>query len=189
LIKKINIGRDADDPSTPNPSSRSPVTARFNRLPASGYLWRLIALLSLWRILSKFYEIALTALSRGLIRAGGSTAMRTAVRAINTNQAILRAATVPRTVHRNLVVLQPLPIDSAAARFLIGCACLVQNRRNRGEWRRRTRPRRGLVRFIAGAASAYSWSRIDSYIAEWVPEDRRGKGVRINYGLMYLAFR
>jgi len=27
---------------------------------------------------------------------------------------------------------------------------------------------------------------IDSYIAEWVPKDRRGKAFAINYGLMWI---
>src|SRR5258707_6873083 len=46
------------------------LTARLDRLPASRYLWRLIALLSLCGFF-EIYEIALTStLSPGLIRAG-----------------------------------------------------------------------------------------------------------------------
>src|SRR5580700_1070958 len=44
--------------------------ARFDRLPASAYLWKLIALLSLCGFF-EIYEIALTStLSPGLLRAG-----------------------------------------------------------------------------------------------------------------------
>ncbi|MEA3135166.1 MAG: transporter, putative metabolite:H+ symporter, partial [Gammaproteobacteria bacterium] len=70
LIKSINTQREA---AAEDPESREQVamiTARFNRLPASRYMWQLIALLSLCGFF-EIYEIALTStLSPGLIRAG-----------------------------------------------------------------------------------------------------------------------
>jgi putative MFS transporter len=69
LIKPINIPRDAAE-QPESVEQIALITARFNRLPASRYMWQLIALLSLCGFF-EIYEIALTStLSPGLIRAG-----------------------------------------------------------------------------------------------------------------------
>src|SRR5882762_6478072 len=70
LINPINIQRDATVEHAEPVEQVAVITARFNRLPASRYMWQLIVLLSLCGFF-EIYEIALTStLSPGLIRAG-----------------------------------------------------------------------------------------------------------------------
>ena len=70
MITSINIARDPAPGDLAAQDQLALIIARFNRLPASAYLWRLIALLSLCGFF-EIYEIALTStLSPGLIRAG-----------------------------------------------------------------------------------------------------------------------
>jgi len=184
LIKSINIGRDATTEHPESVEQVALITARFNRLPASGYLWRLIALLSLCGFF-EIYEIALTStLSPGLIRAGVFNADANGLFGL-TDQASFAAATflglfigtssfaaVADRFGRRAILIGSLAWYIAATAVMA-----AQNTALGVDW----------WRFIAGAGVGVQLVTIDSYIAEWVPKDRRGKAFAINYGLMYLA--
>ncbi len=160
------------------------IIARFNRLPASASLWKLIALLSLCGFF-EIYEIALTStLSPGLIRAGVFHADANGLFGL-TDQASFAAATflglfigtsafaaVADRFGRRAVLLGSLAWYVAATAVMA-----VQN----------TALSVDLWRFIAGTGVGVQLVTIDSYVAEWVPKDRRGKAFALNYGLMYLA--
>jgi putative MFS transporter len=160
------------------------ITARFNRLPASRYTWQLIALLSLCGFF-EIYEIALTStLSPGLIRAGVFNADAKGLFGL-TDQASFAAATflglfvgtslfasVADRLGRRAILLGSLAWYIAATAVMA-----AQN----------TAISVDFWRLIAGIGVGVQLITIDSYIAEWVPKDRRGRAFAINYGLMYLA--
>jgi putative MFS transporter len=185
LIKTINIQSDAATAEHPQSAERAAmITARLNRLPASAYTWRLIALLSLCGFF-EIYEIALTStLSPGLIRAGVFNADAKGLFGL-TDQASFGAATflglfigtslfsaVADRFGRRAILLGSLVWYIAATTVMAAQSTAVTV---------------DLWRFIAGAGVGVQLVTIDSYIAEWVPKDRRGKAFAINYGLMYLA--
>jgi len=160
------------------------IIARFDRLPASAYLWKLIALLSLCGFF-EIYEIALTGtLSPGLIRAGVFHADAKGLFGL-TDQASFAAATflglfigtssfaaVADHFGRRAVLLGSLAWYVAATAVMA-----AQN----------TALSVDLWRFIAGTGVGVQLVTIDSYVAEWVPKDRRGRAFALNYGLMYVA--
>jgi len=160
------------------------ITARFNRLPASRYTWQLIALLSLCGFF-EIYEIALTStLSPGLIRAGVFNADAKGLFGL-TDQASFAAATflglfvgtslfasVADRLGRRAILLGSLAWYIAATVVMA-----AQN----------TAVSVDFWRLTAGIGVGVQLITIDSYIAEWVPKDRRGRAFAINYGLMYLA--
>jgi putative MFS transporter len=184
LTKSINIQPDAAAEHPESAQQVAMLTARFNRLPASRYLWQLIALLSLCGFF-EIYEIALTStLSPGLIRAGVFNADAKGLFGL-TDQASFAAATflglfigtslfaaVADRLGRRTILLGSLAWYIAATVVMA-----AQN----------TAVSVDLWRFIAGVGVGVQLVTIDSYIAEWVPKDRRGKAFAINYGLMYLA--
>jgi putative MFS transporter len=160
------------------------ITARLNRLPASGYMWQLIILLSMCGFF-EIYEIALTStLSPGLIRAGVFNADAKGLFGL-TDQASFAAATflglfigtssfavVADRFGRRAIVLGSLAwyVAATAAMALQNTAVSVDS------WR-----------LIAGIGVGVQLVTIDSYVAEWVPKDLRGRAFAVNYGLMYLA--
>jgi putative MFS transporter len=184
LTKTINIQSDAAGAHPEAIERVADITARLDRLPASRYLWQLIALLSLCGFF-EIYEIALTStLSPGLIRAGVFNADAKGLFGL-TDQASFAAATflglfigtslfaaVADTLGRRSILLGSLVWYIAATVVMA-----AQNNAVSVD----------LWRFIAGVGVGVQLVTIDSYIAEWVPKDRRGKAFAINYGLMYLA--
>jgi putative MFS transporter len=184
LTKSINIPRDAAAQHPESAQQAAMIMARFNRLPASRYLWRLIALLSLCGFF-EIYEIALTStLSPGLIRAGVFNADAKGLFGL-TDQASFAAATflglfigtslfaaVADRLGRRAILIGSLAWYIAATAVMA-----AQN----------TAISVDLWRLIAGAGVGVQLVTIDSYIAEWVPSERRGKAFAINYGLMYMA--
>ena len=184
LINSINIQPDAAA-KLPEPGQQlATITARFDRLPASRYLWKLVALLSLCGFF-EVYEIALTAtLSPGLIHAGVFNADAKGLFGLS-DQASFAAATflglfvgtsffaaVADRCGRRTILIGSLVWYIAATAMMA-----AQNSATGVD----------LLRFIAGVGVGVQLVTIDSYIAEWVPKDRRGKAFAINYGLMYLA--
>jgi MFS transporter, putative metabolite:H+ symporter len=159
------------------------LTARLDRLPASGYLWRLVILLSLCGFF-EIYEIALTStLSPGLIHAGVFKEARGLFGL--TDQASFAAVTF-------LGLFVGTAAFSAGAdrfgrrRVLIGsllwyvAATAVMAAQN-------TAVSVDSWRFMAGIGVGVQLVTIDSYIAELVPRKLRGRAFAVNYGLMYLA--
>jgi putative MFS transporter len=184
LTKLINIRPDAAARHPEAAQQAAMIMARFNRLPASRYLWRLIALLSLCGFF-EIYEIALTStLSPGLIRAGVFNADARGLFGL-TDQASFAAATflglfigtslfaaVADRLGRRVILLGSL------AWYIVATAVMAAQN---------TAISVDLWRLIAGAGVGVQLVTIDSYIAEWVPNERRGKAFAINYGLMYMA--
>ena len=184
MTKSINIGGAAAAQTAEAAQQAALIMARFNRLPASRYLWQLIALLSLCGFF-EIYEIALTStLSPGLIRAGVFNADAKGLFGL-TDQASFAAATflglfigtslfaaVADRLGRRAILIGSLAWYIAATTLMA-----AQN----------TAISVDLWRFVAGAGVGVQLITIDSYIAEWVPKDRRGKAFAINYALMYMA--
>jgi len=147
-------------------------------------MWQLIALLSLCGFF-EIYEIALTStLSPGLIRAGVFNADAKGLFGL-TDQASFAAATflglfigtssfaavADRFGRRSILI-------GSLAWYIAATAVMAAQNTAVGV---------DLWRLIAGVGVGVQLVTIDSYIAEWVPKDRRGKAFAINYGLMYLA--
>jgi MFS transporter, putative metabolite:H+ symporter len=187
LINSVNIQRDADAKAVTHSEGVervAQVTARLNRLPASRYTWHLIALLSSCGFF-EIYEIALTStLSPGLIRAGVFNADARGLFGL-TDQASFAAATflglfVGTSVFAAVadrLGRRPILLGSLAWYIAATAVMSAQNTAlSVDSWR-----------LIAGLGVGVQLVTIDSYIAEWVPKDRRGKAFAINYGLMYLA--
>jgi len=184
LIKSVNIRGGAAAETLESAQQAATIVARFNRLPASRYTWQLIALLSLCGFF-EIYEIALTStLSPGLIRAGVFNADAKGLFGL-TDQASFAAVTflglfigtssfaaVADRLGRRAILIGSLIWYVTATGILA-----AQN----------TALSVDLWRFISGVGVGVQLVTIDSYIAEWVPKDRRGKAFAINYGLMYLA--
>jgi putative MFS transporter len=184
LINPINIQRDATAEYSKSAEQIAMITARFDRLPPSRYMWQLIALLSLCGFF-EIYEIALTStLSPGLIRAGVFNADAKGLFGL-TDQASFAAATflglfigtssfaavADRFGRRSILI-------GSLAWYIAATAVMAAQNTAVGV---------DLWRLIAGVGVGVQLVTIDSYIAEWVPKDRRGKAFAINYGLMYLS--
>jgi MFS transporter, putative metabolite:H+ symporter len=160
------------------------ITARLNRLPASRYLWLLIGLLSACGFF-EIYEIALTSLlSPGLIRAGVFDADAGGLFGL-TDQAGFAAATF-LGLFSGTALFAPIADRLGRRPILLGsllwyiAATLVMAMQD-------TAAGVDAARFIAGVGIGVQLVTIDSYIAEWVPKDLRGRAFAINYGTMYLA--
>jgi putative MFS transporter len=159
------------------------LTARLDRLPASGYLWRLVILLSLCGFF-EIYEIALTStLSPGLIHAGVFKEAKGLFGL--TDQAGFAAATF-LGLFVGTAVFSAVADRLGRRRVLIGsllwyvaatAAMAAQN----------TAVSVDSWRFVAGIGIGVQLVTIDSYIAELVPRKFRGRAFAVNYGLMYLA--
>jgi MFS transporter, putative metabolite:H+ symporter len=184
LIKSVNIRGGAAAENLESAQQAATIAARFNRLPASRYTWQLIALLSLCGFF-EIYEIALTStLSPGLIRAGVFNADAKGLFGL-TDQASFAAATflglfigtssfaaVADRLGRRAILVGSLTWYVAATAVMAAQSTALSV---------------DLWRLISGVGVGVQLVTIDSYIAEWVPKDRRGKAFAINYGLMYLA--
>ena len=160
------------------------LAARLNQLPTSPYLWQLIFVLSACGFF-EIYEIALTStLSPGLIRAGVFNADAKGLFGL-TDQAGFAAATflglfvgtstfaavADRFGRRTILMVSLLwYITATVVMAAQGTAVGVD-----------------LWRIIAGVGVGVQLITIDTYIAELVPKNMRGKAFAINYGLMYLA--
>jgi MFS transporter, putative metabolite:H+ symporter len=159
------------------------LTARLDRLPASGYLWRLVILLSLCGFF-EIYEIALTStLSPGLIHAGVFKEAKGLFGL--TDQASFAAATF-LGLFVGTAAFSAVADRFGRRRVLIGsllwyvaatAAMAAQN----------TAVSVDSWRFMAGIGIGVQLVTIDSYIAELVPRKLRGRAFAVNYGLMYLA--
>jgi hypothetical protein len=160
------------------------IGARLDRLPAARYIWKLVILLSLGAFF-EVYDIALTgSLSPGLIRAG---VFHTGVKGLFglTDQATFGAVTFLG------LFIGTIGFASVADRYgrraiftfsLLWYAAFtvlmaMQNRAVMID----------LWRFIASVGIGVELVTIDSYIAELVPKQIRGKAFAVNHCVQYLA--
>jgi MFS transporter, putative metabolite:H+ symporter len=158
--------------------------ARLDRLPMTRYVWQLVLALSLCGFF-EVYEIALTStLSAGLIHAGLFAADRRGMFGLG-DQATFIAATFLG------LFVGTSSCASIADRFgrrrsLIGsllwymaAATIMATQRSAiglDAWR-----------FITGIGVGVQLITIDSYVAELVPAQVRGKAFSLSYSVMYLA--
>jgi MFS transporter, putative metabolite:H+ symporter len=160
------------------------LSARLDRLPAAGPIWRLIVLLSLGGCF-EMYELGLTAsLSPGLIRSGVFHTGAAGLFGL-TDQAAFAAATFTGLFIGTIVFAQVA--DSFGRRVIFTgsllwyAACTVvmalQN----------TALAVDLWRLLAGIGVGVELVTIDTYISELVPAHMRGRAFAINQSVQFLA--
>src|ERR1700731_161328 len=165
-------------------ASAAMVSARLDRLPATAYIWKLIILLSLGAFF-EVYDIALTAsISPGLIRAGvfhagvkglfGLTDQATfaAVTFLGLFIGTIAFASVADRYGRRAIF--PFSLLWYAA-FTVLMA--MQNRAVMID----------LWRFVASIGIGVELVTIDSYIAELVPKQIRGRAFAVNHSVQLTA--
>jgi MFS transporter, putative metabolite:H+ symporter len=158
--------------------------ARLDRLPMTRYVWQLVLILSLCGFF-EIYEIALTStLSAGLIHAGLFAADRHGMFGLGDQATFIAAtflglfvgtsacASIADRFGRRRTLIGSLLWYMAAA------AIMATQRSANGldAWR-----------FVTGIGVGVQLITIDSYIAELVPAQVRGKAFSLSYSFMYLA--
>ena len=161
---------------------RGMVSVRLDRLPATAYVWRLIILLSLGGFF-ELYDIYLTAsISPGLIRAGifhaeglfGLTDQATfaAVTFLGLFVGTIAFASVADRYGRRAIFTISL-LWYAAATIVMA----LQNNAVMID----------LWRFIASIGVGVELVTIDSYLAELVPKQVRGRAFAVNHSVQFAA--
>ena len=162
----------------------STIIARLDRLPASRYFWRLVVLLSLgaW---FEIYDIGLTAsISPGLIRSGVFHAGAKGLFGL-TDQATFAAATflglfigtiglasvADRYGRRAIFTFSLLWYAAATIAMAMQSSAVTVD----------------LWRFIAGVGLGVENVTIDTYIAELVPKEVRGRAFALNQCIQFTA--
>jgi putative MFS transporter len=162
----------------------STIIARLDRLPASRYVWRLVVLLSLgaW---FEIYDISLTAsISPGLIRSGVFHSGTKGLFGL-TDQATFAAATFLG------LFIGTIGLASVADRFgrraiftfsllWYAAATIVMAMQS-------SAISVDLWRFIAGIGLGVEMVTIDTYIAELVPKEIRGRAFALNQCIQFTA--
>jgi MFS transporter, putative metabolite:H+ symporter len=160
------------------------IGARLDRLPASRYFWKLIALLSLGAFF-ELYDLGLTgAISPGLIRSGIFHAGAKGFFGL-TDQATFASVTF-LALFIGTMVFSPIA-DRYGRRAIFtfsllwyAAATIVMAAQN-------TAFRIDLWRFIASVGIGVELVTIDSYIAELVPKHIRGRAFGVNQCLQFTS--
>lgn len=182
----MNSGRTTQIRETSDVSraSAAMVSARLDRLPATPYIWKLIVLLSLGGFF-EVYDVALTAsISPGLIRAGIFHAGVKGLFGL-TDQATFAAATFFG------LFIGTIAFASVADRFgrraiftmsllWYAAATVVMASQNHAV-------AIDLWRFIGSIGIGVELVTIDSYIAELVPKEIRGRAFAVNHTVQLTA--
>jgi putative MFS transporter len=182
----MNSSRTTQIPETSDVSraSAAMVSARLDRLPATSYIWKLIVLLSLGGFF-EVYDVALTAsISPGLIRAGIFHAGVKGLFGL-TDQATFAAATFFG------LFIGTIAFASVADRFgrraiftmsllWYAAATVVMASQN-------SAVAIDLWRFIGSIGIGVELVTIDSYIAELVPKQIRGRAFAVNHMVQLTA--
>jgi putative MFS transporter len=158
--------------------------ARLDRLPMTRYVWQLLLVLSLCGFF-EIYEIALTStLSAGLIHAGIFAADRRGMFGLGDQATFIAAtflglfvgtsscASIADRFGRRRTLIGSLLWYTAAATIMATQRSAI----GLDAWR-----------FVTGIGVGVQLITIDSYVAELVPAQVRGKAFSLSYSLMYLA--
>jgi putative MFS transporter len=158
--------------------------ARLDRLPMTRYVWQLVLVLSLCGFF-EIYEIALTStLSAGLIHAGIFAADRRGMFGLGDQATFIAAtflglfvgtsscASIADRFGRRRTLIGSLLWYTAAATIMATQRSAI----GLDAWR-----------FVTGIGVGVQLITIDSYVAELVPAQVRGKAFSLSYSLMYLA--
>src|SRR3982074_2670252 len=160
------------------------ISARLDRLPATGYIWKLIILLSLGGFF-EVYDVALTAsLSPGLIRAGIFHAGVKGLFGL-TDQATFAASTFFGLFVGTVAFASVADRFGRRAIFTVSllwyaAATVVMALQNKAVMI-------GLSRFIASIGIGVELVTIDSYIAELVPKQIPGSAFAVNHTVQLSA--
>src|ERR1700716_2890312 len=160
------------------------VSARLDRLPATAYIWKLIILLSLGAFF-EIYDISLTAsLSPGLIRAG---IFHAGVKGLFrlTDQATFAAATFLGLLIGTVAFASVADRYGRRAIFTISllwyaAATVVMALQSNAVMI-------DVSRFIGSIGIGVELVTIDSYIAELVPKQIRGRPLAVNHAVQLTA--
>src|SRR3979411_60838 len=159
------------------------VSARLDRLPATAYIWKLIILLSLGGFF-EVYDIALTAsLSPGLIRAGIFHAVKGLFGL--TDQATFAASTFFGLFVGTVAFASVADRFGRRAIFTVSllwyaAATVIMALQNNAVMI-------DLWRFIGSIGIGVELVTIDSYIAELVPKQIRGRAFAVNHTVQLTA--
>jgi MFS transporter, putative metabolite:H+ symporter len=158
--------------------STAMVSARLDRLPATRYVWKLITLLSLGGFF-ELYDVSLTAsISPGLIRAGIFHAGARGLFSL-TDQASFAASTFLGLFVGTVAIASVADRYGRRAIFTISllwyaAATVIMALQNNALMI-------DLWRFIASIGIGVELVTIDSYIAELVPKQIRGRAFAVNH--------
>src|SRR3979411_1499427 len=164
-------------------ASAAMVSARLDRLPATAYIWKLIILLSLGGFF-EVYDIALTAsLSPGLIRAGIFHAVKGLFGL--TDQATFAASTFFGLFVGTVAFASVADRFGRRAIFTVSllwyaAATVIMALQNNAVMI-------DLWRFIGSVGIGVELVTIDSYIAELVPKQIRGRAFAVNHSVQVTA--
>lgn len=160
------------------------VSARLDRLPATSYIWKLIILLSLGAFF-EIYDIALTAsLSPGLIRVG---IFHSGVKGLFglTDQATFAAATFLGLFVGTVAFASVA--DRYGRRAIFTFSLLWYAAVTVVMALQSTAVMIDLSRFIASVGLGVEYVTIDSYLAELVPKQIRGRAFAVNHSVQLSA--
>jgi putative MFS transporter len=165
-------------------ASAAMVSARLDRLPATAYIWKLIILLSLGAFF-EVYDIALTAsISPGLIRAGIFHAGAKGLFGL-TDQATFAAVTFLGLFIGTVAFASVADRYGRRAIFTISllwyaAATVVMALQSKAVMI-------DVSRFIASVGIGVELVTIDSYVAELVPKQIRGRAFAVNHSVQLAA--
>src|SRR6202048_4731978 len=165
-------------------ASAAMISARLDRLPATGYIWKLIILLSLGGFFEVF-DVALTAsLSPGLIRAGIFHAGVKGLFGL-TDQATFAAVTFLGLFIGTVAFASVADRYGRKAIFTISllwyaAATVVMALQSKAVMI-------DVSRFIASVGIGVELVTIDSYVAELVPKQIRGRAFAVNHSVPLAA--
>jgi putative MFS transporter len=165
-------------------ASAAMISARLDRLPATGYIWKLIILLSLGGFF-EVYDVALTAsLSPGLIRAGIFHAGVKGLFGL-TDQATFAASTFFGLFVGTVAFASVADRFGRRAIFTVSllwyaAATVVMALQNNAVMI-------DLWRFVGSIGIGVELVTIDSYLAELVPKQIRGRAFAVNHSVQLTA--
>jgi MFS transporter, putative metabolite:H+ symporter len=160
------------------------IAARLDRLPSSRYLWRLVVLLSLGAFF-EVYDLLMTGyVSPGLILAGVFSEEHGSFLGLS-DQATFAAVTFAGLLLGTLLLGSVA--DRLGRRKIFAFALLWYATATAVMAAQSSASGIFLWRFIAGLGLGVEMVTIDTFIAELVPRQFRGRAFAVNQGIMFLS--